>query len=200
MLSNMLNLVPILEGLLFASASPVTVKQLAKWANVSEAEVLAALEEMATLRNTEASGIHVLRSDDKVQLVTSPLVSEAVRVLSKEDLSEELTRPSLEALTIIAYRGPVTKPEIEAVRGVNCSLIIRNLLMRGLIEEKEDGHRLQPVYTLSTDALRHLGVRGVEELPDYGELHGNAHIDALLAAVMTEGEGAPAATEAGKSV
>lgn len=182
----MSNLVSILEGLLFASASPVTVKQLARWANVDEASVTGALDEIAQQRNTEVSGIHLLRSDDKVQLVTSPAVSEAVKALSKEDLSDELTRPSLEALTIIAYRGPVTKPEIEAIRGVNCSLIIRNLLMRGLIEEKEDAHRLQPVYTLSTDALRHLGVRSVEELPDYGDLHGNAHIDTLLAAVMTQ--------------
>lgn len=181
----MQNLGPILEGLLFASANPVTLKQLTKWANSDEASVVSALEEISRQRNVETSGIHLLRHEDKIQLVTSPVVSEAVKALSKEDLSEELTRPSLEALTIIAYRGPVTKPEIEAIRGVNCSLIIRNLLMRGLIEEKEDAHRLQPVYSLSTDTLRHLGVRGVDELPDYGELHGNAHIETLLAAVMT---------------
>lgn len=179
---------PLIEALLFASATPLTVKQLMRLATLDESAVLAALREIEEQRNVEASGIHLLRVEDKVQLVTSPAVSEAVKALSKEDLSEELTRPSLEALTIIAYRGPVTKPEIEAIRGVNCSLIVRNLLMRGLIEEKENATSLQPTYTLSTDALRYLGVHKIEEFPDYAELHGNAHIDALLSAVMTQEE------------
>lgn len=185
-----MNFTPIIEALLFASAAPLTVRQLMRLSATDEATVQAALREIEEHRNVENSGIHLLRIEDKVQLVTSPSVSEAVKALSKEDLSEELTRPSLEALTIIAYRGPVTKPEIEAIRGVNCSLIIRNLLMRGLIEEKEDAMHLQPTYTLSTDALRHLGVTKIEDFPDYTELHGNAHIDALLATVMTGGEDA----------
>jgi segregation and condensation protein B len=104
-----------------------------------------------------------------------------VRGFVKEDVSGELTRPSLETLTIIAYRGPVTKPEIEQIRGVNCSLILRNLLMRGLVEEREEASRLQPMYTVSSDFLRHLGLSSLSELPSYGEFHGNERIDKMLA-------------------
>ena len=91
-----------------------------------------------------------------------------------------MTQPSLETLTIIAYRGPITKPEIEQIRGVNCSLILRNLLIRGLIEEKEDKQRLQNTYTISFDFLRHLGADRVEELPQYSDLHTDEVVGQLI--------------------
>ena len=93
---------------------------------------------------------------------------------------DELTRPSLETLTIIAYRGPITKPEIEQIRGINCSLILRNLALRGLIEEADDAARLQPVYTVSVKFLRHLGIHAASELPQYEDLHGNERIGKML--------------------
>ena len=77
----------------------------------------------------------------------------------------ELSRPSLEALTILAYRGPLTRPELEQIRGVHSSLILRNLLLRGLIEEKEDARLGQPLYSVTLDFLRHIGLASVEELP-----------------------------------
>ncbi len=180
----MTNLVPMLEAILFASAAPLSIKRLAKISASSEDEVKEALDGIEKARNVAHSGIHLLRVNDEAQFVTNPAASEIVKNLSKEDFSAELTRPSLETLTIIAYRGPVTKPEIEAIRGVNCGLILRNLLVRGLIEEKE-GAGLQPTYILSSDALRYLGITKIEELPDYAELHHNAHIETLLKAVMT---------------
>lgn len=180
------NLSAILEACLFVATKPVSLKDLARASGAGLEEVRAAIEALATKRNTPESGIHVVLLDGLVQLVSSPECANAVSQLAKEESAPELTRPSLEALTIIAYRGPVTKPEIEAIRGVNCSLILRNLLMRGLIEEKDDPSRLQPVYTLSADTLRFLGLHAKEELPDYETLHANAAIDKLLAAVMTQ--------------
>ncbi len=116
----------------------------------------------------------------RLSLGRIPSFADVLGSMTKEETESELTRPQLETLTIIAYRGPITKPEIEHIRGVNCSIILRNLLMRGLIIEKEDKVKLQPVYTIASELLRKLGVHGVEELPDYEDLHKNAKIGQLL--------------------
>ncbi len=181
-----MSLLANIEACLFVATKPLAIKELVKVTGTTEDAVLVAVEELAKLRNVEGSGVHVLTLDGMVQLVTSTACAETVARLAKDEIAPELTRPSLEALTIIAYRGPVTKPEIEAIRGVNCSLILRNLLMRGLIEERDDAQKLQSVYSLSTDALRFMGLHSKSELPDYETLHGNAHIDKLLATVMSD--------------
>lgn len=181
-----MSLLANIEACLFVATKPLAIRELIKVIGTTEDELMVAVNELMKLRNVEGSGVHVLMLDGTVQLVTSPACAEVVARLAKDEVAPELTRPSLEALTIIAYRGPVTKPEIEAIRGVNCSLILRNLLMRGLIEERDDAAKLQAVYSLSTDALRFMGLHSKEELPDYATLHGNAHIDKLLATVMTE--------------
>lgn len=169
-----------IEALLFVATKPMLAKQLAKILGVSIEEVGASIVQLVAVRNTDASGIHVIVGDEGVQLVSNPLFADVVSALAKEDVDSELTRPSLETLTIVAYRGPMTKPEIEAIRGVNCTLILRNLLVRGLITEEEDSIKLQAVYTLSNDALRYLGLHDVKELSDYEALHGNNKIDKLL--------------------
>ena len=171
---------PKIEALLFLSTKPITFKRLAKMLKVNIADIESALQEMATQINAENKGVHLVISQDAATLATNPSLAEELSDLTKDDMQSELTRPQLEALTIIAYRAPITKAEVEHVRGVNCSIILRNLLMRGLIEEREDKNKLQPVYTLSSKMLRHLGIHGVEELPDFNELHQNAKIDQLL--------------------
>lgn len=177
-----------IEALLFLSTKPVTFKKLARQLGVKESEVGEAVEALAEARNQAKSGVHVLVSDQSAAFVTSPDLSEFLASTSKEDEQAELTRPQLETLTIIAYRGPVTKPEIEHIRGVNCSLILRNLLMRGLIDEREDEVRLTSVYSLSPDMLRHLGVRSAKELPDFGQFNQNERMDQLLESLSAEEE------------
>lgn len=172
-----------IESILFVATKPMTMKQLAAAAGVSVDEATAAVDGLSAARNVDASGIHVVVGDEGVMLASNPTFAEIVSSLAKEEIDAELTRPSLEALTIIAYRGPMTKPEIEAIRGVNCTLILRNLLMRGLITEDEDAIKLQAVYALSNDALRHLGLHSVKDLPEYDSLHANAKVDTLLAAL-----------------
>lgn len=172
-----------IESVLFVATKPMAIRQLARLIGSPEAEVRKAVETLAQERNASETGIHVLLNEDAVQLVTNPAYAEIVQSFTEQELDPDLTRPSLETLTIVAYRGPVTKPEIEAIRGVNCSLILRNLLLRGLIVEKDDAIKMQPVYALSTDALRYFGVHRIEELPDYQELHTNARIEQLLASL-----------------
>lgn len=170
-----------IEALLFVATKPMTTKQLAVALGAQLAEIDVAIAELGATRNIHMSGIHLVVGDEGVMLATNPAFAEVVARLAKEDVEPELTRPSLETLTIVAYRGPITKPEIEVIRGVNCTLILRNLLMRGLIVEEEDTIKLQPVYTISHDALRSFGLHGVEELPEYESLHTSVKIDSLLA-------------------
>jgi segregation and condensation protein B len=174
----------ILEACLLVSAKPISAKELAKVLSVQDSEIELALDALMAVRNVEGSGIHILNTDNKYLLATNPDLAEVVNGLAKEEITPELTQPSLETLTIIAYRGPITKPAIEAIRGVNCSLILRNLLIRGLIDESTATTELQPSYTLSTNALRFLGLHAVSELPEYNELHSNAQIDKLLSSLL----------------
>lgn len=172
-----------IEAVLFVATKPLSVKSLARAVEGSEADVRTLLDTIIVERNVDENGVHILQNGDDVQCVTNPACADVVAAFTDDDLDAELTKPSVEALTIIAYRGPLTKAEIEAIRGVNCSLILRNLLLRGLIVEREDAIKMQPVLVLSADALRYFGVHRVEELPDYDTLHINAKIDQLLAAL-----------------
>ena len=177
-----------IESILFLSARPVSFRKLAKLIGSKEDEVRQVVEELAKRRNVPESGIHLIVSEAAVEVGSNPEHADILTKLSREEIESELTRPQLETLTIIAYRAPITKPEIEHIRGVNCTIILRNLLMRGLIIEKEDDKHLQPVYSISTEMLRHLGLHDVKELPDYQELHQNAKIDQLLEAVFEESD------------
>ncbi len=169
-----------IEAILFAVAKPLTITQLSKALNVSEEEIKEALDEMKQHLNTEESGVQVVHHAGKISLVTNPDFSDEIGKFAKEDLSGDLTRPSLETLTIIAYRGPITKPEIEQIRGVNCSLILRNLMMRDMVVEEMNKEKLQPVYQVSEAFLRHVGIKSVDELPSYDDFAHNEDIDNIL--------------------
>jgi segregation and condensation protein B len=169
-----------IEALLFLSTRPVSFKKLGKMLEVTLKEVEEGIATLSTQRNVELSGIHVVTANGAVELATNPGHAELISGMRKEETTADLTRPQLETLTIIAYRGPVTRPDIEYIRGVNCSVILRNLLMRGLIIEKDDENRLQPAYSLSTEMLRYLGIHSLEELPDYKDLHTHAKISQML--------------------
>lgn len=171
-----------IQSLLFASPKPLTLRQIVGHVAVSLEDVEAALVELMSVMNVEASGIHLVKHPEGYQLVTNPSCAEVVEKLTKDEAGE-LTRPSLETLTVIAYRGPLTRPELEAIRGVQCALILRNLLIRGLIVERDDSSRGEFVYTLSGDTLRYLGVHSEKELPDYDAFHGDVRLTKLVDAL-----------------
>lgn len=177
-----------IEAILFLSARPVSFSKLAGLLGISEREVEAGLKDLAGRLNGQDSGIHVIIAEKVAELGTNPELADVLSSLTKEESESELTRPQLETLTIIAYRGPITRSEIEHIRGVNCTVILRNLSTRGLIVEKESKTRLQSVYTLSTEMLRHLGAHSVTELPDYEALHQNAKITQMIDAIMKQEE------------
>src|SRR3989339_1548007 len=170
-------LVSQLESILFVASKPLGVKKLAKALNVSAEEVLTVVTELRAKYNVENSGVVIVENNDEYQMVASPDNQTVAENFIKAEVSGELTRPQLETLTVISYCGPVTKTELEQIRGVNCSLILRNLMMRGLVKEVEKTESLLPMYEATMDYLRHLGLKSMEELPDYAELHNHPYLE-----------------------
>lgn len=182
----MQRLIQQLEAILFMLAKPVSFSKLAKWTDSSSADVEAALQHYA--KTTADRGIQVTLTSHEAQLTTAPAMHDVVAKVVKDERSGELTKPSLEALSIIAYRSPITKAELEAIRGVNCSLIVRNLLIRGLITETLDATKGVEVYDITPDYLQLLGVQQVAELPDYERLHRDIQIGERLALLEKPGD------------
>ncbi len=157
------------EALLFASGGPMEKKRLAEHLGLTEAETVTVLRALATALS--GRGIALVESDDEVELRTAPEAAEVVRALRESELSRDLGKASLETLAVIAYHDGATRGDIDWVRGVNSSASVRTLLVRGLIEGKEDrGDKRRIRYGLTTDALAYLGLKNATELPRKSEL------------------------------
>lgn len=175
-----------IESLLFVSPKPMTISSLVSFLKkqgekTTSEEVTSIIEELKSKYNSLESGIQLVQAADSVQFVSNQEASALVKQFLKEDLTGELTPASLEALTVIAYRGPITKAELEQIRGVNCSLIIRNLLIRGLINVIEEKDKMRIVYEPTVEFLKYLGLTSVKELPDYERLHQVQNLENYLA-------------------
>ena len=168
-----------IESILFVASKPLLAKKIAAVLKISDKAALEALLDLKTKYNHDGSGIKILQNNDEWQMVASADNKETSENFLKSEVSGELTRPQLETLTVVSYCGPITKPELEQIRGVNCSIILRNLMVRGLIKENEDNANLLPVYEVTMDYLRHLGLNSLEELPNYAELHKHPYITNL---------------------
>ena len=168
-----------IESLLFISSKPLTVSDLTKFLKTDKKELEKVLLDLQSDYHESESGLQLISNNNKYQLTTSSANSDLVRDFLQQEISSELSQPSLETLTIIAYRGPVSKIDLERIRGVNCSLILRNLLMRGLIEEQKS-HSEQKIYNVTLDFLRYLGVEDLKQLPNYDQLNKDQTISDYL--------------------
>ncbi len=168
-----------IESILFIAGKPVSIKRLTKNLNSSDKEVVKVCQELIKEYEEKKGGMRMIKNGSRYQLVSSPENADIVKDFIKDETSGELTQPSLETLTIIAYRGPVSKIEIERIRGINCSLILKNLLIRGLIEIKADKKKNESYYTVSFNFLKFLGINNIEELPEYDRLNQNETIDEI---------------------
>lgn len=175
-----MKLVAQLESILFMSPDPLAVKKLAQLTVRSVEEVEEALKALTEQVNAEGRGVLLQRTGNAVQLTSHPENAKLVEKFVKSEMSGELTRPQLETLTIVAYRGPIAKSELDQIRGVNCALILRNLLIRGLITREEVAQDMYR-YEISMDFLRHLGLASVNELPDFETLSSHELIEQMLA-------------------
>jgi segregation and condensation protein B len=164
-------LAALIEALLLVAAEPSTLEQLACGAGVTVPEVETAL---ATLERDEGRGWVIQRHQGTAQLATAPRFAGQVRRFLGLERETRLSAPALETLAIVAYQQPVTRAEVEAVRGVDCAGVMATLHGRGLIEAigrlETVGHPIQ--YGTTPVFLGHFGLRSLAELPALGEVEG----------------------------
>jgi segregation and condensation protein B len=158
-----------LEALLFVAGGSVPPVQLAAALNLPVRTIETHLDILETRLASEATphGLRLQRHHGRVQLTTSPdTAADVERFLGLESTSK-LSRAALEALAIIAYQQPVTRPEIDAVRGVSSDGVLKSLLSKGLVQEigRADRPGRPILYVTSSDFLQHFGLNSLEELP-----------------------------------
>lgn len=168
------------QSLLFVAGGDLSDKELAKLLSASRAEVNFVCEELKNEMNILQSGIHLIKNlgVDAVsyQMVSNPSCAEAVELITKKQYTEELSRPALETLSIIAYLGPVDKVRLEKIRGVNCSLILRNLKIRGLVIAEYDVMLGYDRYSVTIDFIKFLGLSSLSELPNYDMIRSDENV------------------------
>lgn len=169
-----------IESLLFISTRPLAVSKIAELVEAKKDEVTAELDRLFGEYNQPEKGINLQKIDSDYQMVTSPDNSQMINDFLKEEITGELTPASLETLTVIAYRGPITRAELELIRGVNCSIILRNLMIRGLIEAIDDKKEMVEKYQITFDFMKHLGINEPANLPEYEHLNSAEALEQLL--------------------
>ncbi len=157
-----------LEALLFIYGEPIEVKKAAKMLGVSDQDIKKAADDLNKELSAENRGLALLQNDDCLQITTKAAFGGLLQTILKTELNEALSPAALETLSIITYAGPVSRAEVDYIRGVNSSFTVRALLLRGLIERDADPQRMNSYrYKPSVDLLHHLGVTRVEELPEF---------------------------------
>jgi segregation and condensation protein B len=155
---------------LFWRGEPISKKKLSEILNADISEID---ENLAKIKeNFKERGIVIVEKEDKVTLGTAPEVSELIEKLQKEELNKELSKASLETLSIVLYKNGISRSEIDYIRGVNSSFILRALSIRGLVErsvDPKDNRRF--IYKPSFDLMSFMGIKSLEELPDYHEIN-----------------------------
>jgi len=162
------NIIAALEALLFVYGEPMSISRIAKLLGVGEEEIKDSASALAKKYDDAESGLFIIELDGKYQLVTKPEFGLLAQEIIQEEMNEELTGASVETLSLIAYGGPISRPQIDFIRGVNSSFIVRSLLMRGLIDRKPDERRHNLfMYSVSFDFLKKLGIGSFADLPNY---------------------------------
>jgi len=177
----------LLESLLFVSGKPLEIKDLSSFLKKDKQEIETALQKLMTEYKNRNCGLRIIESGKKYQMASAPDNAKVVQDFLQTEVSGELTPASLETLTIIAYRGPIKKSDLEKIRGINCSLILRNLLIRGLVEEIDKDND-DKEYNVSLEFIKFLGLDSVKDLPDYDKFHNNENIDRLLGKIEIPSE------------
>ncbi|MDP2695930.1 MAG: SMC-Scp complex subunit ScpB [bacterium] len=162
------NLVGQLEALLFIYGEPMTFRKMAQILKIEESEVGPLVESLADKLNKNIGGLGLVIEGERAQLTTRGEFTNIAEQIIKEAVNETLTPAALETAAIITYTGPISRAELDYIRGVNSTFILRNLLIRGLIERGRDPKRSNAfIYNPSFEFLRHLGINKREDLPEY---------------------------------
>ncbi|HTL39540.1 MAG TPA: SMC-Scp complex subunit ScpB [Methylomirabilota bacterium] len=162
-------------SILFVASKPVSLTELQDVLEVTEEAIKQSVAEL--IAGNQTAGIIILAHNNKLQLASNPDNSPAVKKFLSLELREKLTDAALETLAIVLYKQPISKAEIENIRGVNSQYSIRHLLIRGLIEKipSPSDKRMQ-LYKTTLEFMQHLGIKDMKELPDFEELTKNIEI------------------------
>jgi len=181
----------VLESLLFVSGEPISFSRLAKILGTDEEQISLSLQALADKYTHDIQcGLMIIVKDKKALLATKPENMREVEALTKSSIQENLSKAALEVLSIIAYRSPISRSEIEAIRGVNCSFTLRNLLLRDLIERQDNPKDAREyVYFPTFRLLQSLGLENTKGLPDYETLSVDERLKMLVDLPETTQEG-----------
>lgn len=159
------SLAALVEALLFVADEPVSIDRLASTLAVDASLVAQALDDLAAA--SAGRGLRIQRKGPRVQMVTAPEAGPAIERFLGLDLSARLSGPALETLAIIAYKQPITRAEVDAIRGVQSDSVVRSLVGKGLIEEvgrlEQAGRPI--IYGTTFGFLQHFGLRDLGDLP-----------------------------------
>src|SRR3990167_1949544 len=160
-----------IEALLFWKSEPMSLKRISAALGESEEDIKKAIPELE--QSLLSSGVRIIQKEEELTITTAPEVASIIEKLTKEELSKDIGRAGLETLSIILYYGPISRRDVDYIRGVNSTFIIRNLLVRGLVERVEDKKDQRVfLYKPTFDLLAHLGISKIEDLPDYNSVRG----------------------------
>jgi segregation and condensation protein B len=155
-----------IEALLFWKAEALSIKKIANILNKDIDDIKKAIQILK--ESLKGRGITLIEWEEDITLGTAKEVSELIETLNKEELSKDLGKAGLETLSIILYQGPISRVDIDYIRGVNSQFIIRNLLIRGLIEKVDNPlDQRSFLYKPSLELLAFLGISKVTDLPDF---------------------------------
>lgn len=156
-------------SILFVASKPVSLKNLQEVLEIPEEEIKTAVSDLVS--GNQTAGIIVLAHNNKLQLASNPDNSSQVKKFLALELREKLTDAALETLAIVLYKQPVSKAEIENIRGVNSQYTLRHLLIRGLIEKiQSPSDKRMQLYKTTLEFMQHLGIKDMKDLPDFEEL------------------------------
>ena len=171
----MTNLENKIEAILFWKGEPMSRKKLGEVLKMGQTEINEAIEKLK--ENLAGRGIVLLEKDNEISLGTAPELTDLIENLQKEELNKELSKASLETLSIVLYKNGANRSEIDYIRGVNSSFTLRALSIRGLVEkipDPKDARRY--LYRPSFELLSYMGIKSIEELPDFTEVHRETEI------------------------
>jgi segregation and condensation protein B len=158
----------LIEGLLFYKSAPQKKATLRKVYSVTNEELQVALEVLSA--RLMSGALRLIETETEIQLVTAPELVPFIEDIRKNEIKNDIGKAGAETLAIILYRSPVTRAEIDRIRGVNSSFILRNLLIRGLIERTQNKQGSGYTFSITPSLLAHLGVTSTRELTDFARV------------------------------
>ncbi len=157
----------LLEALLFSSPGLASVEQLSQALDVNKKEC-GRLLDLLKARLEEGHGIRLQTVQGQFQLITAAEYAQTIEAFLGLEVTTRLSQAALEALAIVAYKQPTTRPEIDSIRGVNSDGVVRTLLSRGLVQEmgRSDAIGRPILYGVTPEFLQHFGLESLEQLPE----------------------------------